>query len=125
MVTENGFSNTSNFVVLLESIFSISFTHNAGIKAVFLGLFVTIISRILAKIGTYLSNMFMGMYVFIIERKRIKKISFLKKLLYIFTWPTFDSIGMYTSYIALFMNVTWKPIPHESKITIDDIKKEV
>ncbi len=122
---ENGFSNTSNFVVLLESIFSISFTHNAGIKAVFLGLFVTIISRIFAKIGTYLSNMFMGMYVFIIERKRIKKISFLKKLLYIFTWPTFDSIGMYTSYIALFMNVTWKPIPHESKITIDDIKKEV
>ena len=67
--------------------------------------------------------MLMGIYVFIIENKRIKKIKFWKKLLFIFTWPTFDSIGMYTTYLALFMNVTWKPIPHESKITIDDINK--
>ena len=66
----------------------------------------------------------MGMYVFIIERKRIKKINFWKKLFYIFTWPTFDSIGMYTTYFALFMKVTWKPIPHESKITIEDINNK-
>ena len=42
-------------------------------------------------------------------------------LLYIFTWPTFDIIGRYTQYVALFKKVTWKPIPHESKVTIDDI----
>ena len=46
-----------------------------------------------------------------------------KKLLYIFTWPTFDIIGRYTTYIALFTNVTWKPIPHNSKVTIDDLKE--
>lgn len=49
--------------------------------------------------------------------------SFWKKVLYTFTWPTFDIIGRYTTYIALFKKVTWKPIPHESKVTIDDINK--
>ena len=47
--------------------------------------------------------------------------SFWKKILYCFTWPIFDIIGRYTIYAALFMKVTWKPIPHNSKITIDDL----
>ena len=68
--------------------------------------------------------MWVAIYIFIIERRNIKKISFLKKVLYTFTWPTFDIIGRYTTYIALFKKVTWKPIPHESKITIDDIKNK-
>ena len=46
----------------------------------------------------------------------------LEKILYIFTWPTFDIIGRYTTYIALFTKVTWKPIPHDSKVTINDIE---
>ena len=37
--------------------------------------------------------------------------------------PTFDIIGRYTQYLALFKKVTWKPIPHNSKVTIDDIKE--
>ena len=49
---------------------------------------------------------------------------FWDKVLFTFTWPTFDSIGRYTTYAALFMNVTWKPIPHESKVTIDDIDSD-
>ena len=32
-------------------------------------------------------------------------------------------IGRYTTYVAIFKKVTWKPIPHESKVTIDDLKK--
>jgi len=67
--------------------------------------------------------MLMAIYVFVIERKNIKKIPFRKKVLYTFTWPIFDIIGRYTTYAALFMNVTWKPIPHDSKITIEDINK--
>ena len=63
----------------------------------------------------------MAVYLFIIERKNIKKMSIWKKILYCFTWPTFDIIGRYTTYAALFVKVTWKPIPHESKVTIDDI----
>ncbi|UKI27317.1 MAG: hypothetical protein L6V91_01290 [Bacilli bacterium] len=50
--------------------------------------------------------------------------SFKKKALYTFTWPIFDIIGRYTTYAALFMKVTWKPIPHDSKITIDDIDND-
>ena len=49
--------------------------------------------------------------------------SLLNKILFIFTWPTFDMIGRYTTYVALFKKVTWKPIPHESKVTIDDINE--
>ena len=44
-----------------------------------------------------------------------------KKALYTLTWPTFDIIGRYTQYVALFKKVTWKPIPHESEVTIDDL----
>ena len=75
-------------------------------------------------IGVYFTNMFMAIYLFIVEDSRIKKMKFWDKVLFTFTWPTFDSIGRYTTYAALFMNVTWKPIPHESKVTIDDIDNE-
>ena len=71
---------------------------------------------------TDIERIFEAVYIFIIERKRIKKISFSKKVLYCLTWPIFDIIGRYTTYIALFNKIEWKPIPHESKITIDDLK---
>ena len=77
--------------------------------------------RIFYRIGKYLENTLMAVYLFIIERKNIKKMSIWKKILYCLTWPTFDIIGRYTTYAALFVKVTWKPIPHESKVTIDDI----
>ena len=67
--------------------------------------------------------MWLALYLFIIENARIKKINFWKKILYIFTWPTFDIIGRYTTYVALFKKVEWKPIPHQSKVTIDDLNK--
>ena len=31
------------------------------------------------------------------------------------------TIGRYTIYAALFVKVTWKPIPHTSKVTIDEV----
>ena len=66
----------------------------------------------------------MAIYIFIIENKRIKRISLKNKLLFALMWPTFDIIGKYTMYIAIFKKVEWKQIPHESKITIDDIRKD-
>ena len=63
----------------------------------------------------------MAIYLFIIERKRIKNIPFIKKVFFILTWPLFDVIGRYSQYIAVFAKVTWKPIPHESKVAIEDI----
>ena len=43
---------------------------------------------------------------------------------YSLVWPIFDIVGRYTTYIALFKKVSWKPVPHVSKITIDEIEKE-
>ncbi len=115
------FSGGSYLAKFLRGIFTIKLTQVPGIKAALLGALVVIWFRILYRIGAYFSNMLMAIYIFIIEDVRIKKMSFWKKVLFTFTWPTFDSIGRYTTYAALFMNVTWKPIPHESKVTIDDI----
>ena len=66
--------------------------------------------------------MWMAVYIFIIEHKRIKKISLKNKIIFTITWPIFDIIGKYTMYVALFKKVEWKQIPHESKVTIDDIR---
>ena len=94
---------------------------NPGIKAFFISMLMTIWLRLLYRIGRYFVNMWVAIYIFIIERKRIKKIPLKKKILYTLTWPTFDIIGRYTIYLALFVKVTWKPIPHVSKVTIDQI----
>ena len=92
-----------------------------GIKAFFISGLLAIWLRILYRLGVYLANTWIAIYLFIVERHRIKKISFWKKVLYVLTWPTFDIIGRYTIYAALFVKVQWKPIPHNSKVTIDEV----
>ena len=72
----------------------------------------------------YFKSILVAVYLFIVEHKNIKPMPFYKKVLYSITWPTFDIIGRYSTYAALFMKVEWKPIPHDSKITIDDINKD-
>ena len=109
---------------LLRKMFDIRINVEPGYNALITSILITIWFRILYRIGQYFANMWMAVYLFIIERKRIKKFSFWKKVLFTFTWPTFDIIGRYTTYIAVFKKVTWKPIPHESKVTIDDINKQ-
>lgn len=92
-----------------------------GIRAFFVSILLAIWLRLLYRMGAYIVNMWMAIYIFIVERHRIKKISFMKKVLYTITWPIFDIIGRYTMYVALFVKVEWKTIPHISKVTIDDV----
>ena len=108
---------------LLRSLNDITLTFEPGVRAFFMVMLVTIWLRLLYRIGNYFVNMWLAVYLFIIEHDRLVKVSFWKKLLYVFTWPTFDIIGRYTIYIALFKKVEWKPIPHESKVTIDELEK--
>ena len=122
--SSNLFGGGTYLAKLLRSLFEIKISTVPGINALFVGMLVSIWLRIFYRIGMYIQNMWMAIYLFIIERKRIKKIPLRKKILYTLTWPTFDIIGRYTTYAALFMKVTWKPIPHDSKVTIDDISKE-
>ena len=92
-----------------------------GVSAFILSMLISLLARILYRAGMYIANMWMAFYIFIVERYRIKKIPFMKKVLFTITWPIFDIIGRYTTYAALFVKVTWKPIPHVSKVTIDDV----
>ena len=96
---------------------------SSGWKAYGLCLLATIWIRLFYRIGKYFVNIWVAVYLFIIEHKRMPKFSLWKKVLYCFTWPTFDIIGRWTQYVAIFKKVEWKPIPHNSKITIDDIEE--
>ena len=117
----NLFNGGTYLAEFLRSIVTIKIVASPGINALVVGMLTSIWLRIFYRIGKYLENTLMAVYLFIIERKNIKKMSIWKKILYSLTWPTFDIIGRYTTYAALFVKVTWKPIPHESKVTIDDI----
>ena len=118
------FTGGSWLCKFLRSINDIRINYDPGVWALIISILLTIWFRILYRIANYFVNMWLAVYLFIIEDARIKKMSFWKKLLYVFTWPTFDIIGRYTIYIALFKKVEWKPIPHESKVTIDDLGED-
>ena len=75
------------------------------------------------KVKAWFNNIRTAIYVFVFEHKRIKKISLWNKIKFSFMWPIFDIIGKYSMYVALFKKVEWKPIPHESKVSIDDVAK--
>lgn len=120
----NFFGGSTYLAQALRSIFNIKVVADPGVNALFVGMLTSIWLRLLYRVGKYLENTLMAVYLFIVERKNIKKMSIWKKILYCFTWPTFDIIGRYTTYAALFVKVNWKPIPHESKVTIDDINND-
>ena len=119
----NVFSGGNYLATALRKVFALNINIGPGIKALFVGMLITIWFRLLYRLGAYFSNMLMAIYLFIIEDARIKKMSLKDKILFTFTWPTFDIIGRYTTYVAVFKKVEWKPIPHQSKVTIDDLKK--
>ena len=100
------------------------FISNPGYGSLLAGFYITIFLRLFYRLGKYLENTLMAIYIFFIERKRIIPIPLYKKVLYVLTWPIFDIIGRYTTYVAVFKKVEWKPIPHTSKITINDIEKK-
>jgi hypothetical protein len=109
---------------IFRNIININLSVQPGIKALLIGLLLSIWFRIIYRLGVHLSNMLMAAYVFISEHKKIKKMKLSKKILYTLTFPLFDMIGRYTIYIAIFKKVKWDPIPHTSKITIDDLKRD-
>lgn len=110
--------------IILYFFDDITINMSPGWEAYLMAVATVIWLRIFYRFGRYLINIWVAVYLFIIEHKRIMKISIWKKILYCFTWPTFDIIGRWTQYLALFKKVEWKPIPHNSKITIDDIAEE-
>lgn len=115
------FTKSTYLGMLLKFLFPVKISAAPGLQAMLCGMLIAVWWRILYRLGKYLENTVTAIYIFLTEHKRIKKMPFSKLALYTLTWPTFDIIGRYTQYVALFKKVTWKPIPHESKVTIDDI----
>lgn len=72
-------------------------------------------------LSAYFSDLATGIYIFIIERRRIKKIKWYKKLWFVLTFPLFDIIGRLSMVIALFVKAEWKPIPHNVTTGIDEL----
>ena len=62
--------------------------------------------------------------VFIIYRKRIDRpMSVMKLLFHVCMFPFFDIIGKWSSYVALFKKVEWKPVPHDRVVNVETLKK--
>lgn len=97
---------------------------DSGWTALWAGLILSFWRRLFYRISDYLENCLTAVYLFIIEYKHIIHIPLRKKILYCLTWPTFDIIGRWTMYIAVFKKVSWKTIPHQSKVTIEDLRRE-
>lgn len=94
-----------------------------GVSAFVWAVGLRVFWRILTRISQYIKRIWMAVYVFLVEYERIVYIPLYKKILYCLTWPCFDFIYRYATYIALFSKVTWKPIPHTSDVKIGDIKR--
>ncbi|MBQ9949999.1 MAG: sulfatase-like hydrolase/transferase [Clostridia bacterium] len=101
-------------------VFIIAYTISPNFWALTLAYFFNIFAY---RVKSWVKSMMVAVYIFVFENKRIKKISLWNKIKFTLTWPIFDFIGKYSMYFALFMKVTWKPIPHDSKVTIDDVSK--
>ena len=119
----NLFAGGTYLARFLNYCFDIKIDVLPGVNAIWMSILLGIWARLFYRIGAYLEKIGVYYYVLFIERKRIKKIPFKKIFLYSLTWPIFDIVGRYTTYIALFKKVGWKPVPHTSKITIEEIEK--
>ena len=119
------FAGGTYLAQILQHFFDFKITIPAGVNALIATFFIGIWARLFYRIGAYIEKIVVLWYVLFLERKRIKKIPIWKIFAYSLLWPIFDIVGRYTTYIALFKKVGWKPVPHNSKITIDDINKSM
>lgn len=67
----------------------------------------------------------MGILLFITERARLPRLKLHKILWYSLTFPLFSIIGDLTLLCCVFRKVTWKPIPHDAAIGIEEIEKQL
>jgi len=66
----------------------------------------------------------MGLLICFLERKRMKKLKWYQYLWYSLMFPIFGMIGDVATLIAVFTKVTWKPIPHNSNVCIEELESD-
>ena len=120
--TYNLFAGSFLLAKIINKFVHISIVMPTGYKGIYVTLLIGIWLRLFYRIGMYLKKITEPWYILFLERKRIKKLSIKKVFLSSLLFPIFDIVGRYTTYIGLFKKIEWKPVPHNSKITIDDLK---
>ena len=64
----------------------------------------------------------MAALMFVIERRRIHGVSFIKKVFICLLWPLFLMIQLPMDIQAFFSrNLGWKPIPHNDKTLFEHV----
>lgn len=84
------------------------------------------ISYFLGLASRWISNMALEACILIVYRKQVKAVEkpkFWKSLFHVFMFPFFDIIGKWTTYVALFKKVDWKPIPHDTVIDVSKLEE--
>lgn len=117
------FSGGTLLAQILRHFFSFKINISSGTSALWQVFLLGVWARLFYRIGAYIENIIVPWYILFLERKRIKKMPISKIFIYSLVWPIFDIVGRYTTYIAVFKKVGWTPVPHTSKITIDDLNK--
>lgn len=117
------FSGGTLLAQILRHFFSFKINISSGASALWQVFLLGVWARLFYRIGAYIENIIVPWYILFLERKRIKKMPISKIFIYSLVWPIFDIVGRYTTYIAVFKKVGWTPVPHTSKITIDDLNK--
>lgn len=109
---------------LLSALFSMLY---ALVTAIVVGVSVSsgdassTVQNLLVSLGTsYIGYAFIGALTVIREHSRIK-CSPARLILYVFTFPLFDLIGLPISIVSLLMRVKWKPIKHDEAIKVEEL----
>lgn len=108
----------SGITKTFSEIFSFAITAETVFSAFSLLLIITVINTLISSIG----SIFLAAFIFFTDRKRIMPIKWYKKIWYCLIFPLFGIIGKYSTIIAAFKKVEWKPIPHKSSVTIKEIE---
>ena len=104
---------------------------NCDLKSIFLGsspgLFTSdgvLFGIIKGMIYSYITVFASSVLIFVIERKRIRKVSFLYKVLISLIWPIFLAIQVPMDVQAFFSRkLGWKPIPHNDTTTFEHVNR--
>lgn len=87
----------------------------------FKGALITYLTGLAKK---WAGDIFVELAVFIKYRKQIEKGNIFKRIFHVLMFPFFDIIGKWTTYVALFKKIEWKPIPHDTVMDIDKLKNQ-
>ncbi len=121
----NLFSGNFLLAKIINHFVNVTVSFQPGFKGMLGVVLLGIWLRLFYRIAMYLKKIAEPWIYLFLERKRIKKVPISKIFKYSLLFPIFDIVGRYTTYIGLFKKIEWKPVPHDSKITIEDINKVI